>query len=107
MVADSTSVPTEDGLPASPFPVDEEHPPGSWDEEDDWGEEKGESNIGANDELATLDVNDDLDKLAPPNSHVVRTGTLSTCVTHRRTQSEAEHAHVGYRVAHGHYHAAG
>ena len=60
MDADSTPERLEGVLPASPAPADEKHPPGSSDEEDS-DEEGGESNSGANDELATLDVHDDLD----------------------------------------------
>ena len=60
MDVDSAPEPLEDALPALPAPADEEHPPRSSDEEDDSDEEGGESNSGANDELTTLDVDDDL-----------------------------------------------
>ena len=60
--ADSTPQPLEGVLPTSPAPADEEHPPGSSDDEDDSKEERGERNSGANDELATLDVDDDFDE---------------------------------------------
>ena len=66
MAADSTPEPLEDVLPASPAPADEEDPPGSSDEEADSDEERGESNIGATNELATLDVGDDLDEVEEP-----------------------------------------
>ena len=62
MDAESTPEPLEDVLPASPAPVDEEHPPGSSDDEDESEEKGGERNSGANDELATLDVDDDFDE---------------------------------------------
>ena len=60
MDVDSAPEPLEDALPALPAPADEEHPPRSSDEEDDSDEEGGESNSSANDELTTLDVDDDL-----------------------------------------------
>ena len=56
MDADSTPERLEDVLPASPAPADEQHPPGSSDEEDDSDKDGGESNSGATDELATLDL---------------------------------------------------
>ena len=55
-------------LAASPAPADEEHPPGLFDDEDYSEEKVGESNSGANDVLATLDVDDEFDdgdKLLP------------------------------------------
>ena len=60
--ADSTPKPLDDILPASPAAADVEHPPGSSDDEHDSEEEGGESNSGANDELATLDVDDYFDE---------------------------------------------
>lgn len=53
-------------LPASPATVNEKRPPGSSGGEDDSEEEEGESNSGANDELATLDVDDYLDEGEEP-----------------------------------------
>ena len=58
MDVDSTPEPSEDVPPASSAPADEEHPPGSSDEEDYSDEERGDS--GVNDEVATLDVDDHL-----------------------------------------------
>ena len=66
MDADSTPERLEDVLPASPAPADEQHPPGSSDEEDDSDKDGGESNSGATDELATLDVDDELDQGGEP-----------------------------------------
>lgn len=53
MGMDNTPEPLEDVLPLSPAPADEEHPPGSSVEEDGGG---------ANDEVASLDIDDDLDE---------------------------------------------
>lgn len=52
----------EDVFPASPAPVDENHPLGSSDEEHHWDEERARATTAVtNDEPATLDVDDDLD----------------------------------------------
>ena len=75
---DSTPEPLEDVLPAWPAPADEKHPPGSSDEENDSDEEGGESNSGANDELAALDVDDDLDEGEQPLPLEVPTGYVLT-----------------------------
>ena len=71
---DSTPEPLEDVLPASPAPANEEHPSGSSDEEDDSDEKGGESNSGANDELATLDVDDKLAEGEEPLPLEIPTG---------------------------------
>ena len=74
MDSDSTPEPLEDVLPASPAPANEEHPSGSSDEEDDSDEKGGESNSGANDELATLDVDDKLAEGEEPLPLEIPTG---------------------------------
>ena len=60
--ADSTPEPFKDLLPASPAPADEEHLPGSIDDEDDAEEVGGERNSSANDELTSLDADDNCDE---------------------------------------------
>ena len=72
--ADSTPEPLEDVLPDSPAPADEEHPPGSSDEGNDSNENVSENTSGANDELATLDVDDDLDEGEEPLPLEILTG---------------------------------
>lgn len=57
-----------------PAPADEEHPPGASDEEDDSDKEGHESNSGANDELGTLDVDDDFDEGEEPVPFEIPTG---------------------------------
>ena len=74
MDADSTPERVKDVLPASPAPADEEHPSGSSDEEDDSDEEGSEGNSGANDELATLDVDDNLAEGEEPLPLEIPTG---------------------------------
>ena len=64
--ADSTPGRLESVLLASPAPADEQHPPGSSDEEDGSDDAGDKSNKGANGELATLDVGDDLDQDVEP-----------------------------------------
>ena len=87
MDADSTPEPSGDVLPASPAPAEEEHPSGSGDEEDDPDEGVGESNSGANGELATLEVDDNLGEDEEPLpleiTHGVRSGKLCTRGTRR------------------------
>ena len=112
MDVNSTPEPLEDVQPTSPAPADEQHPPGSSDEEDASDGEGGESNSSVNDKLATLDVDDGLDVgeeslPAPQTPHGVRPGDLSTCGTHRGTRKEAASAVVGYRLAHGDHEDAG
>ena len=75
MDAGSTPETLEVVLPESPALADEEHLPGSRDEEDDSDEEGGGSNSGANDELATLDVDDDLDEGEEPRPLAISRGT--------------------------------
>ena len=58
MDADCTPETVKDILPASPAPADQEHPSGSGNEDDYSDEEGGETNSGANDELAILDIED-------------------------------------------------
>ena len=73
MDADKTPEPLKDVLSASPAPANE-HPTGSSDEENDSDKKRGESNSGANDELATLDVDDDLDEGEEPLPLEIPTG---------------------------------
>ena len=98
--AESTPEPFEDVLPASPAPADEEHPPGSSDEEDDSDEEGGESRSGANDELTTLGVDDDLAEGEEPLSLETPTGhalvssaptALSAALVKRLRQERCTH----------------
>ena len=66
MDVDTTPEPLEDVLPISPAPADEEYPPGSSEEDESETEEEGVRSGGANrprqevDELATLDIDDDV-----------------------------------------------
>ena len=77
MDADKTPEPLKDVLSASPAPANE-HPTGSSDEENDSDKKRGESNSGANDELATLDVDDDLDEGEEPLPLEIPTGYVLT-----------------------------
>ena len=74
MDANSTPEPLGDVLPAPPARADEEHPLGSSDEENDSDEKGGESINGTNDELATLDVDDDFDEGEEPLPLKMSTG---------------------------------
>ena len=67
MDVDSSPEPLEDVLPISPAPADEENPPGSSDEDESETEEEGVISGGQQnrprpdvDELATLDIDDDV-----------------------------------------------
>ena len=67
MDVDTSPEPLEDVLPISPAPADEENPPGSSDEEESEIEEEGVMSGGQQnrprpdvDELATLDIDDDV-----------------------------------------------
>ena len=74
MDAGSTPETLEVVLPESPALADEEHLPGSRDEEDDSDEERGEIHSGGNDET-TMDVDDDLDECEEPVPLEFPTGT--------------------------------
>ncbi|CAM9606513.1 unnamed protein product, partial [Pylaiella littoralis] len=65
MDMDVTPEPLEDVLPVPPAPADEEHPGGSSDEDDDSDGEEGGGG-GTHDDLATIDIDDDLDKGEEP-----------------------------------------
>ena len=67
MDVDTSPEPLEDVLPISPAPADEENPPGSSDEDESETEEEGVMSGGQQirprpdvDELATLDIDDDI-----------------------------------------------
>ena len=67
MDVDTSPEPLEDVLPISPAPADEENPPGSSDEDESETEEEGVMSGGQQnrprpdvDELATLDIDDDV-----------------------------------------------
>ena len=72
MDADCRPEPLEDVLPASPASADEEH----HQRRGQIGRGGGESNSGANDELATLDVDDDLDESEEPLPLEILTGCI-------------------------------
>ena len=66
MDVDTTPEPLENVLPISPAPAEKENPPGSSDEDESETEEEGVRSGGENrprqevDELATLDIDDDV-----------------------------------------------
>ncbi|CAN0437204.1 unnamed protein product, partial [Pylaiella littoralis] len=70
---DVTPEPLEDVLPVSPAPADEEHPAGSSDEDDDSDGEEGGGG-GTHDDLATIDIDDDLDEGEEPLSLEIPAG---------------------------------